>query len=483
MLFIHKCKQGRGNSLFKTVIDLDALDQKTDYAVAYYLLGKALHYNNQFEESIKTLETFLKLDGITEEDKLFAEQKIQFCYNAMELIKFPVEVTFENLGKEINSKYPDYYPFIPADESFIIFNSKRDEFSSRIEDGSFSSNVYIAPVKNGEFKKAKLIDGKVNTKYYNEAVIGLSANGEDALFFIDNEDDMLDLFHAKIEGMEARNLESLDPEMSSMDLEIAASINANGNVLYVASKRSGGYGGSDIYVSRKLPDGHWGKLMNLGPEINTAFDEVFPSISPDEKELYFSSEGHTSMGGLDIFRAKWDEASKKWTSIKNMGYPINTAEDNMNLRMSASGKHGYISAARPGGFGDLDIYRVDFKSVEPRYTVITGKVFAVNTNQLIDNVFIEVTVPESGELYEESAVLYGQYIPNPISGKYVVILPPGHYNMNIMVEGYKEVSEEIVILDKSDYKTYIEQDLVLKPEDLLEKLPQIDVQPQIDAQD
>ncbi|HAW52962.1 MAG TPA: hypothetical protein DCX54_11645, partial [Flavobacteriales bacterium] len=178
-----------------------------------------------------------------------------------------------------------------------------------------------------------------------------------------------------------------------------------------------------------------------------------------------------------------DEASKKWTSIKNMGYPINTAEDNMNLRMSASGKHGYISAARPGGFGDLDIYRVDFKSVEPRYTVITGKVFAVNTNQLIDNVFIEVTVPESGELYEESAVLYGQYIPNPISGKYVVILPPGHYNMNIMVEGYKEVSEEIVILDKSDYKTYIEQDLVLKPEDLLEKLPQIDVQPQIDAQD
>ena len=461
---------------FKTVIDLDALDQKTDYAVAYYLLGKAYHYNNEFEVSITTLKLFLGQEGITAEDKLFAEQKIQFCYNAMELIKFPVDVTFENLGKEINSKYADYYPFIPEDESFILFNSKRSDYSSRIEDGSYSSNVYIAQVKNGSFKKAKLLDGKVNTKYYNEAVIGLSSNGEDALFFIDNEDDKYDLFQAKIEGGKARNLESLDPEMNSMNLEIAASINATGDVLYIASNRSGGYGGADIYIARKLPTGHWGKMMNLGPEINTAYDEVFPSISPDEKELFFSSEGHTSMGGLDIFRAKWDEKNKKWKAIKNMGSPINTTEDNMNFRISKTGKHGYISAARPGGYGDLDVYRVDFNDVEPRYTVITGKIYAVNTNQLIDNVFIEVMVPGSGELFDQTEELYGQYMPNSISGKYVVILPPRQYSMNIMVDGFKEVTQEIIIHDKSDYKTYIEQDLVLKPLELLEKLPHIPVE-------
>ena len=458
----------------KTVIDIDALDQKTDFVIAHYLLGKAYHYNNQFEESIESLKAFLAYEGITEEDKLFAEQKIQFCYNAMELVKFPVDVSFENLGKEINSKYPDYYPFVPANESFILFNSKRDNYSSKIEDGSFSSNVFFSEVKNGSFKKAKLLSGKVNTKYYNEAVIGLSANGQDALFFIDNEDDRYDLFQAKLEGSDAKNLESLDPEMHSMDLEIAASINTTGTVLYIASNRAGGFGGSDIYISRKLPTGHWGKMMNLGPEINTAYDEVFPSISPDEKDLYFSSEGHTSMGGLDIFRAKWDKKNQKWTSIKNIGYPINTSEDNMNFRASNTGKHGYISAARPGGYGDLDIYRVNFNDVEPRYTVITGKLYAVNTNQLIDDVFIEVTVQGSGELFDqEEEELYGQYLPNSISGKYIVILPPGQYNMNIMVDGFKEVTEEVIINDKSDYKTYIEQDLVLKPEKLLDKLPPI----------
>ena len=457
----------------KTVIDLDALDGKTEYGIAFYLLGKAYHYNNQFEEAISSFKKFLQQDGINDEDRSYAEQKIQFCFNAQELVKFPVNVTFENLGKQINSEYAEYYPFIPADESFILFNSKRDEFSIKMDDGTYTSNVYNAEVKGGSFKKAKLLDGKVNTKYFNEAVIGMSANGRDALFYIDNEDDLFDLFQAQLEKGKAVNLETLDEEMASSGLEIAASINSEGNVMYVSSTRKGGYGGADLYVCRKLPDGHWGRLENLGPEINTPLDEVFPSISPDEKVLYFSSEGHTSMGGLDIFKARWDEKENKWTAVKNLGYPINTSEDNMNFRASRNGKYGYISAFRPGGYGDLDIYRVDFKDVEPRYTVITGKIYTTNTNQLIDNVFIEVTVPGSGEYFEDDEMLYGQYMPNSISGKYVVILPPGKYNMRIAVDGYKEVMEEITIYDKSDYRTYIEQDLLLKPEDILETLPAI----------
>ncbi|MEQ8521911.1 MAG: hypothetical protein RIC15_07120, partial [Vicingaceae bacterium] len=361
----------------KTVIDLDALDGKTDYAIAYYLLGRSYHYNNQFDLAISAFKKFLMQEGINDEDRAFAEQKIQFCFNAQELVKFPIDVTFENLGKQINSEYPDYYPFIPADESFLVFNSKRPDYSRKMEDGSYASNVYYGEVKNGSFKKAKLLDGNVNTKFYNEAVIGMSSNGRDILFYIENEDDLIDLFQAKLKDKKVLNLESLDPEMASTGLEIAASINTSGNVMYLSSTRKGGFGGADIYVSRKLPNGHWGKLENLGPDVNTPYDEVFPSISPDEKELYFSSEGHTSMGGLDIFKAKWSKRENKWVSIKNLGYPINTAEDNMNFRVSSSGKYGYISASRPGGYGDLDIYRVNFNTVEPRYTVITGRIYAI----------------------------------------------------------------------------------------------------------
>lgn len=231
---------------FKTVIDLDALDQHVNYAIAYYLLGKAYHYDNQFDLAIETLEIFLKQENITEEDAEWARQKIQFCYNAKELIKYPVDVTFENLGKEINSPYADYYPHVPADESFLIFNSKRDEFADKLYNGSFASNVYISEVSQGNFKKARLIGGKINTKYYNEAIIGMSANGHDGIFYIDNEDDLIDLYLGEIRDKEVMNIENLNPKYNSNDLEIAASITADGNTMYIASKRKGGFGGSDI---------------------------------------------------------------------------------------------------------------------------------------------------------------------------------------------------------------------------------------------
>lgn len=451
---------------FQTVIDLDALDNTVNYAIVYYLLGKAYHFDYKFDEAISAFEKFLKQENITAEDSELAKQKIQFCYNAKELIKFPIQVQFENLGKEINSEFADYYPHIPADESFIVFNSKRQENAGLLYNGSYASNVFISEVKEGKFKKARPIGGKLNTKDYNEAIIGMSANGREGIFYIDNNDDLIDLYLGEISDLSVTNIEILNPKYNSNDLEIAASVSADGETLYIASKRKGGYGGSDIYRARKLPNGHWGELENLGPEINTPYDDVFPNISPDEKTLYFSSEGHTSMGGLDIFKAEWDEKERKWTSIKNLGSPVNTPEDDMNFRISSTGKYGYISAFRPGGYGDLDIYRVNFEDIDHRYSVLAGKIYAVNTNQIFEDV--EVTVMSSkGEFY-------GSYIPNRNSGRYVIIVPPGSYLISLQAEGYEDVSFDVEILDKSDYRTFISQDLVLKPKDILNKLSPIE---------
>ena len=446
---------------FKRVVDLDALDGNVNYSIAFYLLGKAYHYDEQFDLAITTFEKFLDQENITEEDVEFAKQKIQFCYNANELLKFPVNVEFKNLGENINSEYEDYYPHIPSDESFIVFNSKRKDFAERMYDGSYTSNVYIADVENGEFKKARLLGGKLNTKYYNEAIIGMSANGKNGIFYIDNEDDLIDLFSGDIKNHKVENIEVLNSQYNSNDLEIAASISSDGNTLYIASKRYGGFGGSDIYRAKLLPTGEWGKLMNLGPEINTPYDDVFPNISPDEKTLYFSSEGHTSMGDLDIFRAEWDEKENKWTSIKNIGYPINTPMDDMNFRVSSSGKYGYISTLKPGGFGSLDVYRVTFNDIDPDFTVLAGKIYTVNTNQILKGVNIEV-ISNTDEFY-------GSYVPNTITGRYVIILAPGSYTVTVTADGYKDVIRDVNILDKSDFKTFIEQDLILKPENILDE--------------
>lgn len=460
--------KGLAVGYFKNVINLDALDNQTDYQIAYYLLGRAYHSAYKFDEAIEQFRLFMEQEDVTEEDLAFAKQKIQFCFNAKELIKYPVTVNFENLGDNINSPYPDYFPFVPEDESFITFNTKRNDGSKRLQNGSYYANIYVAQVKNGKFKKAKQLEGEVNTKDGNEDVIGLSSDGQKMLFFIDNEDDYGDLFMGDYDGKKVKGLEKLDKQLISLNEEVAASITGDRNTMYVASNRKGGYGGLDIYVSKKLPTGQWSEPMNLGPTVNTDKDEDFPNISPDGKTLYFSSEGHTSMGGLDIFKVEWDPKAREWVGLKNMGYPVNTPEDNMNLRLSTSGKYGYMSAVRPGGYGDHDIYRVDFNEVDPRYTVLLGKMYAVNTSQLKEDVYITVTDQGSGELF-------GTYLPNSVSGRYVIIVPPGKYTMEVEADGYNTVVEEVEIFDKSSYQTVISKDLVLKPRDILMKLPQMDL--------
>ncbi len=135
-----------------------------------------------------------------------------------------------------------------------------------------------------------------------------------------------------------------------------------------------GFGGTDIYVARRLPNNEWTEPMNLGPTINTQYDEEFPRISADEKTLYFASKGHNSMGGYDVFKSEWDEKLKRWSRPKNLGYPLNTTQDNFTFSMDETGRNGYLSRYLPGGEGDLDIYRVIFNNIEEKLTAVVGHI-------------------------------------------------------------------------------------------------------------
>jgi hypothetical protein len=212
-------------------------------------------------------------------------------------------------------------------------------------------------------------------------------------------------------------------------------------------------------MSRKLPNGAWGPAQNMGADINTAFDEDFPNITNDGKALYFSSNGHTSMGGADIFKAEMNEATHQFANPKNVGYPINTTEDNFNFRLSNNGRFGYMAAVREGGLGDLDIYRVTFNDVEPQYSVVKGNVVSADSTQKLNyaDVFISVTNSKTQEMV-------GNYLPNQNTGKYVMVLAPGNYEVSIEANGFQAVTENIAILDKGSYKFEISKDIKLKPE-------------------
>ena len=419
----------------------------------WYLLGMAYHFGYQFDEAISSYQKFIETGKGNILNRDNAPKQIEYCENAKEIMKFPINVSFENLGNNINTKFADYYPFIPIDESFILFNSKRNTDATEQPDGSYASNVYMSIVKDGKYQKSQPVS-KINTSDGSEEIVGLKSNGDKAIIYVNDFTDFGDLYECSINDLNFEPLIKLAKNINTKNAEIAACFSNDEKKLFFASDKPNGYGGIDIYLCQKLPNGKWSSPQNLGPTINTKFDEDFPNISPDGKILYFSSKGHTSMGGYDIFSATWEDTKKKFLGIQNLGYPINTPEDNMNFRISESGRYGYISAIRNEGYGDLDIYRVQFKSIEPRYTVIKGIVTDANGNADLEDVYIQITDQETDEIY-------GDYAPNDISMRYVIILPPGKYNMYISALDHEEFFEEIEIFDKASYRHEVDKNIIL----------------------
>jgi tetratricopeptide (TPR) repeat protein len=444
----------------KAIPYLELVTRQTKYeADAMYLLGRAYHFAYRFDDAIRSYNQFKKDGKGTPENLADVDREIQNCYNAKELMKYPLNVSFENLGSSVNSEYADYSPFIPSDESFIVFTSKRAEGGNlRQDDGSYFASVFISRESEGGFLKSKNIGAPISSNDGNAEVIGLSSNGNYLLLYYDNSLGTGDIYlseYDKTKNIYRKPVRLDDNINAPKGYEIAATISNDGNFLYFASDRVGGFGGIDLYLSKRLPNGKWGPAQNLGAEINTAADEDFPSLSPDGKTLYFSSKGHTSMGGYDIFKAEWEETGVKFTGVKNLGFPINTPEDNSNFRISDNGRYGYVSMRREDGLGDLDIYRVTFNDIEPNYSVIHGQVKLEQTSVSYNEVFITVIDKKTNEIV-------GNYVPNGNSGNYVVVLAPGLYEMSIEAPGCIAIVETISIADKSSFKPEIEKDLVLK---------------------
>ncbi len=423
---------------------------------ADYLLGRAYQYANRFDDAVLAFKKFKADAKGTVFNLVDADLQIQHCINAKELMKFPVDVMFQNLGSNINSEYSDYYPFVTSNESFLIYNTKRPEKNTeKMENGNYNNSIYISRVVNGEYMKASPIGAPINAGNAGMEVIGLSETGDNILLYMPEGLGKGNIYISKldVQGVYGKP-EKLDAKINAAGDEIAASISSDGNTLYFASSRKGGMGGTDIYICKKLGK-KWSEPMNAGKEINTPYDEDFPNISPDGKILYFSSKGHTSMGGYDIFKSSFDETTNTYTSPKNIGYPINTTDDDMNFRISKNGKYGYIASAKNGGQGDFDIYRVTFNEVESDYSVVIGGISAKDGSEInYSDVFISVNDNITKELM-------GNYLPNPATGRFVVILPPGKYQMLIDAPGYKSVKKNIEVFDKVSYQAEINMNIEL----------------------
>ena len=400
-------------------------------------LGNAYRIANKLAEAKNAFEKYKELEP---KKKKIADREIEICNNAKSLMLNPVNVSFTNLGKELNSEFADYYPFVTQDENFLAFTTRRKgQTAGKVEsDGYYASDVYTSKLENGKWLKAENIGTKINSPL-DEQVVGMKPDGSEILIYIDHIDKFGDIYSTiKKNGAFVKYLPF--PENINKKTEHSASISADGNSLFIVRAEDKD-AQTDIYICRKLPNGKWGEPFKMGDDINTNYNEDFPYLSADGVTLYFSSQGHNTMGGFDLFKSVWNQEENTWTKAENLGYPINTTDDDRSICITPDNRVGYVSALRPGGQGDLDIYRVRFNDVDQKLTLFLGNV------QLGDSLsqpkeFIVNVLAINAQSQEEFS-----FAPNPTNGKLVMALPFGNYEITVSADGYAELKDKISVSD------------------------------------
>lgn len=417
---------------------------KADPYISFYL-GKALMLCYRFDEAIEAFETFVRKNLRLDKTDFPPEHYIEMCRNAKLLIEMRGNVTIENAGPNINSEFPDYNAFINGDENVLYFTSKQTQNGGTVldNDGYKLPDVYFSERVNGNWTKAKKLSNPVNSALVEE-VVGLSSDGQQLVLYFNNDKGFDDIFISQKDKKMFGRPEMLNTAVNSEFAEEAAAISPDGNWLFFASNRPGGYGGMDIYYSRKLPNGDWSSPKNAGPNINTEYNESYPYLAPDGTTFFFSSQGHNSMGGYDLFRTTWQAEDRFFAVPENLAFPINTPDDNKTISVTKSGRYAYIADFRANSTGDYDIYKVTFQDVPAPYCVVKGQIEGRDSTEVMTELTrYRVEIRQAGD---KSRV--GTYRPNTHSGIFTFILQPGFYLVDFYIDNKMISSSQLRIEDR-----------------------------------
>ena len=337
-----------------------------DYPDLDFHLARSKHLDGQFDEAIVLFRAYKETLGESDEEmKFFINKKIQECKVGKELSALPARVWIDNLGPNINSKYSDYGPVISADNRELYFTSRRPDgnIGGEIDaSGYHYEDIYSSTRSFGkEWGEAVNIGKTVNTKSH-DATVGISPDGKSLITYhgISRKDGNL-LMTKKDDAGNWEKLVDMGDAINSSYHEEAATLSFDEKKLFFVSDKPGGIGGHDIYLSL-WDEGKntWGEAKNLGTVVNTEFDEKGVFFHPDNKTLYFSSAGHKTMGGLDVFKTEYNAETDEWSEPVNLGYPISTPDDDVYFVVSGNTRYAYYSSFREGGYGEKDIYMITF---------------------------------------------------------------------------------------------------------------------------
>ncbi|MCC8427003.1 OmpA family protein [Mucilaginibacter sp. UR6-11] len=427
MMHLQKNNKGAVEE-FKKVIAINP-----EFSRAVYLKAGDMEISEAlYQDAIKHLQKYLTYVGITDQNRFYAQKLIKDCIFATEALQHPIAFKPINMGPNINTANDEYSPVSTADDKTIIYTRQI----------ALNEDFYQSTKVNNEWQKAVYLSDKINTPNYNEGSESVSQDGKFLFFTGCNRPDgrgRCDIYVAQKKGDDWGRPFDLSPPVNTGGWESQPSISADGRTLYFVSNRKGGYGGYDIWKSTLGPKG-WGEPENLGPNINTSFNEQSPFIHPDDSTLYFCSNGWPGMGNQDLFVSRLSKDGK-WQIPKNLGYPINTNGDESGLSLTANGSYAFFSSNKLDGYGGFDIYTFELPlELRPRMvTYVKGFVSDAKTRQPLESAVEILALDDNRAVYQDySSADRGDFLATIAAGK--------NYGLNISKPGYLFYSENFSLV-------------------------------------
>lgn len=444
----------------------------------FYQLGRAYQFALDFDNAKQFFHKYIELcqteSDYEGEDRIppeLAEKHIEECFIGADLVGAPLNYNITNVGPNINSEWPDYGPSVNQDETLIVFTSRRPDGNLNqdvFEDNFPYEEIFIAKMDNDRWEKATNISDIINTPFF-ESSLTISDNGQELYIYLDeNRGDVY--FSEKINSDLWSKPVPIPGEVNTGNKETSVALSPDGNIMFFASDRVGSAGGLDIFYATRDKKGNWMNVVNLGNTINTRGDDDFPFMESDGKTLYFSSTGHEGMGGYDIYKTVYDSANQTWIKPVNIGYPINTPDDDISFITTQDGERGYFSSVREDGFGYQDIYMFTIPEEIKNITEEEPEFVRLPDNKQPINITVNVRDENSNLINanvqirnKSQNVLAG--ISNLSAGKYFASVKnnePSEYAISIEKDGFVFINRTYTIPASTDKIQTVEYDFVLK---------------------